>query len=242
MKCEVCKQEVEFPFCWDLSRKGLKNLKVCPNCDISLSEQIFMIMEELMASKKKTIKKKTSKAAKISKNKKPTKAKKKFKVVMVPGALKDLEMIPAKERKKFLKELNAVVEKLADGELVGEPIDMQQLATEEPDVFETVVKRHEEFMKTEGLKQNKYQRCIVPGCPEKPIMLKVIAEERPLPNGQIYQIKIDVPMCRTHKSYLDSGHIKFKYNPQTQSITGLNMDELLVSNYGTRKTTNNARR
>jgi len=65
----------------------------------------------------------------------------KKKVVFTEGAKEDFKKIPEKEQKEIMTEIN----KLAKGEIEGEPVDLEKMEKEEPEVYKQVTDRFKEI-------------------------------------------------------------------------------------------------
>ena len=79
--------------------------------------------------------------------------KKKMKITYAPGFMSDLDQIPDEEREEIEKDLKEELDKMASGEIVGEPVDMEELRKEEPEVFQMIIERLGSSNSQEGEKK-----------------------------------------------------------------------------------------
>ncbi len=65
--------------------------------------------------------------------------KKKWKVIIRPKAMKDIDDIPEEDYEEFEKEFSKIIKGFESGEIdpreIGEPVDIEKLKKEEPDIY-----------------------------------------------------------------------------------------------------------
>ena len=52
-KCQLCKRKTEVISHWINAHFGYRNLEICEECDLSVREQIFLLMQDKVDEEKK---------------------------------------------------------------------------------------------------------------------------------------------------------------------------------------------